>query len=95
MRDYHATITNITLKADNENVVTMGDTEASWTVSGYHLGDVNHDGFVNIYDVTLEIDYILDMEPMNFHVTEADINEDGFINFYDVTLLIDYILNMN
>ena len=95
MREYQATITNISLGTDEGNVVTADDTEASWTVKGYHLGDVNHDGFVNIYDVTLEIDYILDMEPMNFHVTEADINEDGFINIYDVTLLIDYILNMN
>ncbi len=95
MREYQATITNISLGTDEGNVVTADDTEASWTVKGNHLGDVNHDGFVNIYDVTLEIDYILDMEPMNFHVTEADINEDGFINIYDVTLLIDYILNMN
>ena len=56
------------------------------------LGDVNHDGFVNIYDVTLMIDYILGLAPENFHVTEADINDDTFINIYDVTLLIDIIL---
>ncbi len=40
----------------------MGNTEASWTVNGYHLGDVNHDGFINIYDVTLLIDYILNKD---------------------------------
>ncbi len=57
------------------------------------LGDVNHDGFVNIYDVTLMIDYILGLDPANFHVTEADINDDTFVNIYDVTLLIDIILN--
>ena len=57
------------------------------------LGDVNHDGFVNIYDVTLMIDYILALNPVNFHVTEADMNNDGFVNIYDVTLIIDYILN--
>ena len=57
------------------------------------LGDVNHDGFVNIYDVTLMIDYILGLDPANFYVTEADINDDTFVNIYDVTLLIDYILN--
>lgn len=56
-------------------------------------GDVNHDGFVNIYDVTLMIDYILGLDPENFHITEADINDDTFINIYDVTLLIDIILN--
>ena len=95
MRDYHATITNITLKADDGNVVAADDTEASWTVSGYHLGDVNHDRFINIYDVTLLIDYILAIDPVHFHITEADINDDGFINIYDVTLLIDYILNID
>lgn len=57
------------------------------------LGDVNHNGFINIYDVTLMIDYILGLAPTNFHVTEADINDDTFINIYDVTLLIDIILN--
>ena len=56
------------------------------------LGDVNHDGFINIYDVTLMIDYILGLDPTNFHITEADINDDTFINIYDVTLLIDIIL---
>ena len=56
------------------------------------LGDVNHDGFVNIYDVTLMIDYILGLNPENFHVAEADINDDTFVNIYDVTLLIDIIL---
>ena len=55
-------------------------------------GDVNHDGFINIYDVTLMIDYILGLDPTNFHITEADINDDTFINIYDVTLLIDIIL---
>jgi surface protein len=65
-----------------------------FTLGGYiyTLGDVNHDGFVNIYDVTLMIDYILGLNPVNFHVNEADVNDDGFINIYDVTLLIDIIL---
>ena len=95
MGDYQAMITNITLKADDGSVVAVDDTEASWTVDGYHLGDVNHDRFINIYDVTLLIDYILAIDPVHFHITEADINEDGFINIYDVTLLIDYILNID
>ena len=95
MGEYQATITNIVLGTDEGTVVTADDTEASWTVRGYILGDVNHDGFVNIYDVTLMIDYILDLKPTHFHVTEADMNNDDFVNIYDVTLLIDYILNLD
>ncbi len=55
-------------------------------------GDVNHDGFVNIYDVTLMIDYILGKEPEGFYIKEADLNDDGYVNIYDVTLVIDVIL---
>ena len=55
-------------------------------------GDVNHDGYVNIFDVTLVIDYILDKNPEGFYVEEADVNGDGFINVFDVTLIIDIIL---
>ena len=58
----------------------------------YASGDVNHDGYVNIFDVTLVIDYILDKNPEGFYVEEADVNADGFINVFDVTLIIDIIL---
>lgn len=69
-------------------------TNQPFTISVRHLpGDVNHDGFINIYDVTLMIDYILGLSPTNFHVAEADINNDSYINIYDVTMIIDIILN--
>ena len=70
-------------------------TNQPFAISVRHIpGDVNHDGYVNIYDVTLIIDYILAMSPNHFHVAEADMNNDGFINIYDVTLIIDIILGM-
>lgn len=69
-------------------------TNQPFTISVRHmLGDVNHDGFINIYDVTLMIDYILGLDTTNFHVAEADINNDSFVNIYDVTMIIDIILN--
>ena len=85
-------VQNITLTDENSALHTLDDATFSWSVIDYLPGDVNHDGFINIYDVTLMIDYILNLDPMHFHVTEADMNDDGFINIYDVTLLIDYIL---
>ena len=57
------------------------------------MGDANHDGKVNVLDVTLVIDYILDRVPKDFYFNEADVNEDHLINVLDVTLIIDIILN--
>ncbi len=56
------------------------------------LGDVNDDGYVNVFDVTLTIDYILGKEVASFNTTAADTDDDGYINIYDVTMIIDYIL---
>ena len=59
------------------------------------LGDVNHDGFINISDVTSVISYILNKAPSPFFTSEADVNGDGFINISDVTAIINIILNTN
>ena len=55
-------------------------------------GDVNHDGSVNVLDVTLVIDYILDKNPEDFHYEEANVNGDEYINVLDVTKISDIIL---
>ena len=58
---------------------------------GYALGDVNHDGAVNIADVTALIDNLLGTG----EVCEicADVKADGAINIADVTALIDLLLD--
>lgn len=61
-------------------------------VEWFPMGDVNHDGSVNVLDVTLVIDYILDKNPENFHYEEANVNGDEYINVLDVTKIIDIIL---
>ncbi len=58
---------------------------------GYEAGDVNHDGHVNISDVTLLIDYILDGQTV-ICPTCADVNTDGYVNISDVTAIIDLLL---
>ena len=65
-----------------------------FTLGGYIYtpGDVNHDGSVNVLDVTLVIDYILDKNPVDFHYEEANVNGDEYINVLDVTKIIDIIL---
>lgn len=59
---------------------------------GYELGDVNHDGSVNISDVTALIDYLLNSDSEVCTIC-ADVNADAAINISDVTALIDMLLN--
>lgn len=56
------------------------------------LGDVNNDGFVNMSDVTIIINYILGMSLDTFVFDNADVIGDGFINMSDVTAVIGIIL---
>ena len=60
---------------------------------GYEIGDVNHDGNVNIADVTTLIDYLL--SGGDVCTICADVNEDDSINIADVTALIDMLLSGN
>ena len=61
------------------------------------LGDVNHDTFVNVADVTALIQYILTSGelPEEFYLEQANVDgdEDGQINVSDVTALIQLVLN--
>ncbi len=58
---------------------------------GFALGDVNHDGMVDISDVTDLIDYLLDPS-MEICLTCADLDGDGEASIADVTVLIDKLL---
>ena len=57
------------------------------------LGDLNHDGSVDISDVVLLVNYILDnTSSTSFTIQEADINIDGNIDISDVVVLVNFIL---
>ena len=58
-------------------------------VHPYQRGDVNHDGVVNITDVTAIINAVVS----NAEVCPicADMNDDGSVNITDVTSLINYV----
>ncbi len=61
------------------------------------LGDVNHDTFVNVADVTALIKYVLSSgdEPEVFYTEQANVDGDaaGIFNVADVTALIQLVLN--
>lgn len=58
----------------------------------FEMGDVNHDGEVDIADVTALIDYLLNTDNPLF-TENADMNGDNNIDIADVTTLIDMLLN--
>ncbi|MBR4828839.1 MAG: hypothetical protein IKZ92_03465 [Muribaculaceae bacterium] len=58
---------------------------------GYDIGDVNHDGFVTIKDVTSLIDYLLGNDS-GVCLICADVSGDGDVSIKDVTSLIDMLL---
>ena len=90
--DYQGMATNITLTDDYGTQQTLTDAEFSWSVMAYYLGDVDHDGIVNITDVVMCVDYVLGGEPGNFFDDRADMNGDGIVNITDVVLIVDTVL---
>ena len=57
----------------------------------YQLGDVNHDGTVNVTDVTTLITYQFGNSTNCCEIC-GDINQDGIINVTDVTMLITMLI---
>ena len=60
----------------------------------FPLGDVNHDGEVDVLDVTMMISYILGENPEGFYLDVANVDGDaeGAIDVGDVTATIAIIL---
>ena len=56
------------------------------------LGDLNHDGFVNITDVVLLVNHILGTDEGAVFDSEADINGDKMVNITDVVAITNIIL---
>lgn len=74
-----------------------GEYEATCTITVsntlYELGDVNHDGVVNVTDLHKLFKAVLDGKVDELDQTVADFNQDGKINVTDIKALMNYILN--
>ena len=55
-------------------------------------GDVNFDGYLDITDVILVVNFILGGEPTEEQFLTADMNQDGTINILDVIDVVSGIL---
>ena len=54
-------------------------------------GDINHDGSIDITDLTFFVDYMFGGGPPPPCLEEADLNNDGTIDITDLTYLVDYM----
>ena len=61
----------------------------------YVRGDVNHDTFLTIDDVTALINYLLTDDASAICLDCADVNGDSFVNITDVTELINILLTVD
>ncbi len=57
----------------------------------YPCGDFDHDGFVNIFDVTFFIDCLYRLGPCPDNLDEMNINGDSSVNIFDAVYLISFL----
>ena len=76
------------VKESNMQLVTLLDQQEH----NFSMGDVNHDGAINISDVTLLISYVLNGSGSNVCPICGNVNADSDINIGDVTALISIAL---
>ena len=77
-----------TTVASNVETVTLLEKQEP----AFELGDVNHDGYVDVDDVTALIAYVLNGVTDNFYMDTANVNQDDDIDVDDVTRLISIVL---
>jgi hypothetical protein len=58
---------------------------------GHRSGDMNGDGFVNIFDVSYLLEFLYLAGPAPGILESADVNKDGMTNMFDITYLIAYL----
>ena len=84
-----------TVQVMNIPTIEKANITSSYAVTyiKYPLGDVNHDGYVTVVDVSMTVDHILGHTMPNFHIENADINGDGDVNISDITAIVNIVLN--
>ena len=68
----------------------IGEPEEDFVVELY--GDVNFDGYLNVNDIVLIVNFVLGETPTEEEFLTADINQDGTLNILDVIQVVSEIL---
>ena len=67
-----------------------GDTHrtGSYVTTGYLLGDLNSDGYLNVQDLVITVNIIVgNIQPNNQQLVAADMNNDNNIDVLDLSLI--------
>ena len=55
-------------------------------------GDINFDGYLNVQDIILVVNFVLGQTPTEEEFLTGDINQDGILNILDVITIVGEIL---
>ena len=86
-------VDNIILSNLDYDVLKVVPTTFPITISGNPLGDVDHNGDVNVVDVMMTVYKALGKSVAGFHFEEADTNGDGEIDIVDVMNIVNLVLH--
>lgn len=78
---------------DNQSTTPARSALTVTKVSSYLVGDVDGNGYREVSDITLLIDYFLGSDQQPFYIEAADVDQDNEISISDVSALIDLLLN--
>ena len=84
---YDVTVRNIELSSENGDTFHPDPSKATITVASVIIGDVDSNGVVNQYDISVLADMIM---KGNYNA-KADMNKDGQVNAVDLVLLTNEI----
>lgn len=68
----------------------IGEPETEFIPDLY--GDINFDGYLNVQDIILIVNFVLGQTPTEEEFITADINQDGILNILDVITVVGEIL---
>ena len=98
--DKNAEVGRFPIKIQNEKYsfvsgsasVAMPVTTTLLTISDYLLGDVNHDGDVDIADAVCIVNYVVGKTMPVFILAAADVNGDGDVDIADAVRIVNLVV---
>ena len=91
--NHTCSISRIRLSTTALVTLLAADTTFNIIVGNFIVGDVNHDGIVDVVDVMATVSKALGKGVTPFHTEQADINNDGEIDVSDVMSIVNIVLN--
>ena len=84
---------NIVGVSNSSNFIVIGG-YSSAQPEEYAYGDINMDGFIDVADIVLLINFIVyaDQTPDDTEFNLSDLNSDGLLNVLDIVMIMDIIL---